>query len=762
MPSDCIGGTESLSIGFGLERLGFFTLKHTRVVTALVLAFTALCLAQFPRVSVDGNLMRVYKNSGVQYQRYEKLVKTFGTFENDAYVLVKSDKLTDPKVIEKLRSLAFDLELNDYAAGTLSPFALRKPDPNAGEGTTVPAVPENMTSPEEVKATLSDLRKNDPMMRNLISKDLSGLVMIMFPNPELTKGDGEKRMIASLRKLVKKYDSADVHVELTGPPIWTTEMLDASIQDQLKFSIFGFAIGAVMSLIALRSFWGAVLATMTPAIAVIWVVGTIMLMFGSFTFLTNIVTTLVLVIAFAESMYFCFTWLRLWRDGMDPNEAIGETVARVSPAAALTTMTTMVSFATLIVTQGQGIEEFGYSGLIAVAISYVALVTFLPLVLRLAVRLGFKPPRQMSIAVTAPIPASRWMVRHGHRLLAILGAVVVVGLLYPHFAMKPRFSFEDFLPHNSAALAAAKGIDSGVGGVAPIYLRVPLKGGMKTMNDADFAKIEKVHKILEDDIGKGKVISAASFAHYQKAGFSREQIFDAVGPFLKRRFITDDGKQALVTGFLPTVMPSSELRHVVDKTNADLAKAGLKDVQVAGFRVMTTFASTDIISSMRNSLMAAIIINIGLIGFAFRSIKVGLVSIIPNVLPILGTELYLYVSGAGLQLTTVIALTIAFGIAVDDTIHYLSTYTRARKNGLPHAESVDSTLERIGPALVATTLIICAGTSVVMFSALPQVSLFGTLTIITLILALLGDLLVLPSLLMVGGRFFDSLGDIRK
>ena len=110
---------------------------------------------------------------------------------------------------------------------------------------------------------------------------------------------------------------------------------------------------------------------------------------------------------------------------------------------------------------------------------------------------------------------------------------------------------------------------------------------------------------------------------------------------------------------------------------------------MAGYRLMTTFASTDIINSIRTSLMWAIGINIFIIGLAFRSWRIGLVSIVPNLLPILGTELYLFLSGAGLQLTSVIALTVAFGIAVDDTIHFLATYMRQRENGVAHTEAVE-------------------------------------------------------------------------
>ena len=129
----------------------------------------------------------------------------------------------------------------------------------------------------------------------------------------------------------------------------------------------------------------------------------------------------------------------------------------------------------------------------------------------------------------------------------------------------------------------------------------------------------------------------------------------------------------------------------------------------------------------------------------------------------LGTQAYLWWSGAGLQMTTVLALTIAFGIAVDDTVHFLSHYRQARRQDRQsHADAVRHTIERIGGAIIATTIIICSGTAIVAFSELPQVALFGSLFVITLALALLGDLFILPALLIAGGRFFYPLGGTTK
>jgi hypothetical protein len=620
-----------------------------------------------------------------------------------------------------------------------------------------------MTSNEEVGTALLDLQQNDPLMRNLITPDLSGVVMIMFPNPEMTKGAGTKAMIASLKELVAQYQGPDLQVELTGPPIWTSEMLGAVVSDQVRFTVYGFGLGVLIALLSLRSFFGAVIVSATPFVAVMWTMGMIVLLFGSFSFLTVIVTTLVLVIAFAESLFFIFNWMAYWREGMDPYKAVDATVRVVGPASALTMLTTLVSFASLSLTAGQGIQEFAIAGTVASLLNFVCLMTFLPLVLKLAVRLGFKLPKPANFVLATPMKLSWFLATRYGRLMAVAAIGVTLVLFVPYVLIQPHFSIENLMIKDSTALTAAENIDQGVGGVAPIYIRVPLTQGIAEVGDRDFETIKTVHQILEKHLGQNKVISAASFSHYADSGFGRDEIFESVGPFLKRRFVADDGMQALVTGFMPTVIDSDALKQLVDSTQADLKQAGIDGAEIGGFRILTTYATDNIVRGLQLDLTLSVLVNLFLIGFAFRSFRVALAATIPNLFPVLGTEAYLYLTGQGLQLTTVISLTIAFGIAVDDTTHFLSHYLHSRRNeGRDHKEAIRHTMERIGGAIVATTIILCAGTGIVATSDLPQVALFGTLFVITLALALIGDVFILPALLFAGGRFFHPLGELRK
>jgi len=743
--------THDRSIGFGLENVGHLTLRRPALAAVAVVLFSILCILQMPKANVDGDLLRVFADSGPYYDAYSELSENFGTFENDIYVLVNSPNLTDPTVLESIRELAFELELNDYAVGTLSPFSLRKPD---GAGGSVPAVPEGMTEPDQIAAALSDLQQNDPMMRNLITPDLSGVVLIMFPNQERIRADGTQAMIASLREMASFYADAGFSIELTGPPIWTTEMLGAAVDDQIKFTVYGFGLGALIALFALRSLAGAILVAATPFVAVLWSMGSVLLLFGSFSFLTIIVTTLVLVMAFAESMFFIFNWLAFWRDGMDPKAAIDRTLRLVGPATALTTLTTLVAFISLYISPGRGVQEFAIAGGVGCIIMFLCLMTVMPLLLRLSLRLGFKLPKAPNFALNAPIPLALTLATRFGRPIAIASIFVTVVLVIPFFLIQPRFSFEDFIASDSNALSAAENIDDGVGGVAPLYVRVPLAEMNPNVGDADYETIRTVHDIVEGQLGENKVISAASLTNYTEGGFTREQVLDAVGPFMRQRFITDDGSQALITGFMPTIIESESLKQIVATIESLIAEAGIEGAEVGGFRVMTTFATDDIVRSLQLSLAASVVINLFVIGLAFGSIRIGLISAVPNMFPILMVQAYLWATGAGLQLTTVIALTIAFGIAVNDTIHTLSHYLSSRRDGgLSHLDAVRHTFYRIGGAVVATTVILCAGTAIVAFSDLPQVALFGTLFVLSLLCALVGDLFMLPALLVGFSRF---------
>lgn len=158
------------------------------------------------------------------------------------------------------------------------------------------------------------------------------------------------------------------------------------------------------------------------------------------------------------------------------------------------------------------------------------------------------------------------------------------------------------------------------------------------------------------------------------------------------------------------------------------------------------------IRQLNRGLLAAIVVVIVVIGIAFRSFKVLLLSIFPNLFPVVTAGAVLYLIGGGLEYASVIALTVAFGIAVDDSIHFLNRLHLETSRTPVIEKGVTETISRIGPVLVLTTIVLIVGLSATVFSDLPSMRLFGQLFMTTLAAAIFGDLVILPAIVLAAQK----------
>ena len=177
-----------------------------------------------------------------------------------------------------------------------------------------------------------------------------------------------------------------------------------------------------------------------------------------------------------------------------------------------------------------------------------------------------------------------------------------------------------------------------------------------------------------------------------------------------------------------------------------IAAAGAEGARVTGVTVVTNREAARMINDLNWSLATAVFLDVLIIILAFRNIPIGIVSALPNTFPLAATGALLLLTGWGMQFTTVIALTVAFGIAIDDTIHYLNRLLMLQDGRRPLDFRLVNTSREIGPVLIGTTIIILAGLSTTFFSGLPTVTLFGIIAGVTLVVAAFGDLVILPAI----------------
>jgi predicted RND superfamily exporter protein len=210
-------------------------------------------------------------------------------------------------------------------------------------------------------------------------------------------------------------------------------------------------------------------------------------------------------------------------------------------------------------------------------------------------------------------------------------------------------------------------------------------------------------------------------------------------PETRRAFLGESG--ALVTVDL-SERRTAEMAAVIDDIE-EAAKAAVPDVVVTGATVVGARESTRTIGELNGSLALAIVVALTLVAVALRSFGAGLVAAIPNLLPIVAVGSVLFIIGAGMQLTSVVSLTIAFGIAIDDTVHYLNAFFLTR--GADVRTRLIAAARQVGPVLAATTFVLVGGMLMTQSSGLATIELFGLLAMGSLIVALIGDLVFLPA-----------------
>jgi predicted RND superfamily exporter protein len=217
---------------------------------------------------------------------------------------------------------------------------------------------------------------------------------------------------------------------------------------------------------------------------------------------------------------------------------------------------------------------------------------------------------------------------------------------------------------------------------------------------------------------------------------------------LTTRFVTPEQDAALVTGRIPDI-DASDLLPTVNKLDKalDTVRSYHPDytISVSGLAVIAARNSAAMIQKINLMLTAEIILVSALIGLAFRSFFIGIVSLLPGLFPVVAAGASLALTGEGLQFASIVALTVAFGLGFNATVHYLNRLRLEEATGNDPELNAARAAELIGPALILTSIVLSCGLAVTVFSDLPSLRLFGRLSATTLLAAMVAGLFLLPA-----------------
>jgi predicted RND superfamily exporter protein len=750
------------SFAFGLERAGYVGLARPRLTVVLVILVSILAGWGLTRLKVDDSLSELFRTNTEEFRRYEEIDRRFPSSEYDVLVVVEGKNLLKKEQLEAFRRAIIDLQLADGVDGIVSMLSARgKPD---ATGYAAPIVPDELPEGPAYDAMIATLKGNEIVAGKFLSDDGELALAVLALDRAAVQEQGAKKIIASINDtLSKELAGAGLRSHLTGAPVMQLEIRNAVERDQIVYNGLGLLFGAIIAVIFFKRVSLMLLAALPPVLAVLWSLGLLGWLGIKLNLFLNVMTPLVMVMGFADSMQMVSAIRIRLREGDTKGEAVRFAVRVVGPACVLAHATALLSFGALLFSQSALIRTFGMAGGLAVCISFVAVMLVLPLMGIFLIRNEAKLAKDRSPADGLMDGLGRlvgWIVdRVVHRpFLTTLVALVSFGFLaHGYLQLEPRYRLADQVPDREQALGATAQIDQKLTGANPVHVMVEWKSGASLYSAGPMEVIAKAHEVLEKEAGLGNVWSLESLRRWLKdAGDDRpETVQKFVGylpEHLVRRFIAKEGDAVLVTGRLPDI-DSSRILPVVEKI--DRALDGVRKqhpdfrISVTGLPAVAARNSARMISQLNEALPLCVAFAAVLLAIAFRSVFVGLVSLLPGLYPVVASGAILWAMGGGLEFASVVALLVVFGLAIDALIHFFNRLSLEERKEPRADHAIRNARVLVGPAIILTTLVLAFGLGVTVFSDLPSLRMFGFVCGTTLVASLLADLVFLPALIML-------------
>ena len=423
-----------------------------------------------------------------------------------------------------------------------------------------------------------------------------------------------------------------------------------------------------------------IIAAAPPLAAILLALGALGWLDFRLNIFLNVMTPLIMVISFSDSMQLTFAARDRLIMGDDKFTAFRNALLIAGPACVLTHATAGISFIALQFSSSDLIRTFGEAGLIATLIALVAVIMLVPLLGVLLIRneAGFAASvRGMDKALDVLRRFCSWiavrMVTHPG-LYTLAGLLVVVALSIGYSQLQPHYRLADQVPDRQQAVAASRRLDAKLTGANPIDVLIEFPQGKSLYDPETLAAIADVHSTLEHQEGVGNVWSLETLRRWlaEKLGktdvATLKQYVDMLPPYLTRRFISAKQDAVIVNGRVPDA-DANKLLPIVDELDKKLGALKAKypgyTIAVTGLSVIAARNSAIMIDKLSDGLTIEIVFVAAFIGLAFRSFIVMLTSILPGLFPIVLAGCLLWVSGLGLQFASVIALTVSFGSGLE-------------------------------------------------------------------------------------------------
>ncbi len=745
-----------------MNRYAALLRRHPRLVALLVTLVTAVAGMGLFRLDFDEDPRAFVHRDDADRELLDELFDDFGADDTDVLAAVEGLDPGDVASVRLLLDLIERLRGRDDVLSVASPFDARRVGHPLAP--LFPRAESNFT-PERLRSAFEAARSHPGIRGQLISSDGELFLFVVRLRPSSGTIADTRRQVADLRAAVAEATrGSPLSITLAGHPPLRVDVIAAVRQEFYRSLVLSCVATVIVAALAFRSASGVLAALAGPAVGLVWTLGWMGWTGQRINGLNTILPSLVFVLGFSDSAHLIVALQNARAAGLSVVDAVTKAIVDVGSACILMVLTTAVGFGALAIAEIPSVKNFGIAGAVGTILGLAAVLTVMP-VLTMLCPVGTPPAGSGAGGDDdSPMAPPGLLGRLAIACLARPRTVVAVAILatFGLFLASLRLSSDmrwlEMLPSGDPTIAVTKRCDEKLGGsvLASAVVEWPEGAALDSEEVLDVvARVQEalqaspdldgafsVRDLLESLSSDGEP-DAAAFRHLRRVPARH-----------LHRMLREDLRRTVVTARVPDV-GAARLLPEFDRLAARLAAIERENpgfrIRLTGTAVTAARAVYQIIEDTRTSLFTSAAIILAMTVVAFRSLRWGLLCVLPNLFPLLATSALLVAVGEPLRLASAVTFSIALGLADDSAIHFVSAFLRGRREGLAVRPALERVLATSGRAMVIAALTLAAGMVPLLFCRLGPLRTFAALTIFEILAALVADFFILPSVLACFG-----------
>ena len=733
---------------FLLREIFGWILNRPLIVMLIIAAITILFAWRLPDLSFKTSIYDLQIEDLSETAQYNAFKKVFGSDEI-IRVVIKCNNVFDAVTFRKIEQLAENAADIEGVRRVISLPGIKKAIDVSGKWDM-----------EKFSALVQPV---DLFQKNLISTDRKTTALTL-----VLKNDVDPdQVIREVRKLLTDSPQ-ELKLYQIGMPLVSEALVKFTQNDFFRLPPFTFLLIAIILFYLFRKAQYVLLPLASMGLALVWTLGFMAYLSIPLSMLTMIVPVFLVAVGTAYCLHIVSEYINSQQEAKSTAEALTGTYANIALPTSLAVLTTAIGLGSLLVNRISAIQEFAIFSCFGIFSILIVVMTFLP------AAMSFIPlpasESQEKIKTTSFF--YRFIekiidlnLNHQKIVLPVIGVVVLICLI-GIFRIRVETNPVGYLKEGTQVKENFNDIYQTLSGSFPINIVMGQSEADYFEDPKHLADIARIQEFLVQLPGVDKSLSFADYLklvnyvlnHYDpkyytlpEEGFELRMLMNnyatILGEDMLTRFMNSDFSKANIV-LLTHISSSREFLQIRESTLAYAEQNFSKDLswEVTGLGIAIAASSHQVTIGQIKSLSITMILVFGTMFILFLSSKVGLIAIIPNLFPIIINFGIMGWLGIELSLVTSLIASIAIGLAVDDTIHYLARYNQEFRKDLDDERAIRDTLHHVGRPITFTTITICVGFSVLLFSSFKPTAIFGVMMVITSLSALVGDLILLPSL----------------